>query len=308
MSAKKKTNDEAPAAASAKRTRVGRGGRWLAITGVIVAVTGGACYAVWQQVRGHVLAGVHYQVEPETIAISPTPPWIKTDVKAEVIRDASFAGPLSLLDNELTVRIAGLFSTHPWVAQVLRVSKRYPAGLDVVLSYRRPVAMVELRDGALPIDAQGVVLPTFDFTSEEAAGYPRIAEINNTPAGAVGKPWGDPRVAGAARVAAALLNDWQALKFSHIVTAGGRPGREGVDYVYAVFTTSGTRILWGAAPAGDGLGEAPAAQKVTRLKQYLADNGSLDGPDGPQQLKFSETGELVRQARPAIKSIPKRDE
>src|SRR4029079_16323895 len=102
------------------------------------------------------------------------PAWIRTDIKNEVLREASFTGPLSLLDGELTIRVASAFATHPWIASVQRVSKHFPSGLDVEVAYRRPVAMVEVTDGALPVDAEGVVLPTTDFKPGEADRYPRI--------------------------------------------------------------------------------------------------------------------------------------
>ena len=39
--------------------------------------------------------------------------------------------PLSILDDDLTGRIAAAFALHPWVAKVVRVTKHHPAGVDV---------------------------------------------------------------------------------------------------------------------------------------------------------------------------------
>ena len=74
---------------------------------------------MWQHVRDHVLASIEYQVDPSQITIvPPPPPWIHSDIKPEIVRDASLDGPLSLVDGQLTVRMASVFSSHPWVAHV----------------------------------------------------------------------------------------------------------------------------------------------------------------------------------------------
>ena len=55
--------------------------------------------------------------------------------------------------------------------------------------------MVEVDGGtaALPVDVDGVVLPTQDFSAADADAYPRIGEIRTTPSGS---PWA---IAGAIR-------------------------------------------------------------------------------------------------------------
>ena len=181
--------------------------------------------------------------------MTPLPPWIHTDLKAEVLRDASLDGPLSLLDKELTVRVAHAFALHPWVAKVQRVSKRSPAGVQVDLDYRRPVAMVEVPGPALlPVDGEGVLLPTADFSPQDARQYPRIAEIKTSPLGPVGTRWGDTHVTGGARIAAALLDDWQALKLHQVVPAA--PDR---------FSRRGNRHLRVVRPGRDASRLGPSA-------------------------------------------------
>ena len=49
------------------------------------------------------------------------------------------------------------------------------------------------------------------------------------------------------------------------------------------------------------------AEKIARLKKYAAEHGSLDGPDGPQQLVMLDSGEIVSQRRPTIQTLPKTD-
>jgi hypothetical protein len=286
----------------------------LFAAGVLACVTIGACYFVWRHVRAHVLAGAEYQVRPENIRLTPPPPeWIRADVKSQVLRDLTRAGPLSLLDDDLTVRLAGAFSAHPWIARVERVSKHFPSGVEVVVGYRVPVAMVEVENGqaVLPVDEQGVVLPTRDdagqpaFTSDEAQRYPRIAEIHTMPAGPVGARWGDAGVVGGAQIAAALGRDWHTLKLARIIPWERKPGRSGVEYTFVLETNSGSRVFWGRAPGTEVPGEVPPAAKIAQLRRYAAQNGgTLDGPDGPQQIEIDAHGALLQRARPVVTPLP----
>ena len=306
MNAKKKESSDAETPASSRSAPIGRGTRWIVASALIVIVTGGACYAVWQQVREHVLGRDEYQVDPQQITVSRQPEWIHSDVRAEVVRDASFDGPLSLLDPQLTVRIASAFAAHPWVAHVHRVSKKYPSGVEVLLEYRQPAAMVEVNGGALPVDGDGVLLPTTDFSTEDAERYPRISAIHTSPVGTVGTRWGDAAVSGGAEIAAALAGHWHALELQRIEPAGRKPGRTGSEYVFTLFTRGGTRIDWGRAPSTELPGEIPLGDKIAQLKQFAAQNGSLDGPGGPQHLAFLDSGELAVKPRPTIHPLPKK--
>ena len=196
---------------------------WIVFVGVFVGVCVVGWKLLWEQVREQVLSAADYRLEADQIEMTELPPWIHSDpkkFKADVLRDASLDGPLSLLDRELTVRMAKAFALHPWVAKVERVSKRSTAGVMVELVYRRPVAMVVIPgSGLFPVDAAGVVLPTEDFSPVEAQGYLRIGEIKTVPAGPVGTRWGDTHVAGAAQIAEVLADDWQKLKLFQIVPA-----------------------------------------------------------------------------------------
>ena len=179
MNAKRNQSAELALPAPKRKPSDCRAQRWMIMGAVIVALVAGTCYLVWQEVGPHVLASGQYQVEPDQIRVAPTPPpWVRSDIKSDVIRQARLDGPLSIVDRDLTVRIAAAFAAHPWVARVDRVSKQFPSGLDVVLSYRKPAAMVEVQDGAggLPVDAEGVLLPTKDFSAQDADEYPRIGE------------------------------------------------------------------------------------------------------------------------------------
>jgi hypothetical protein len=276
----------------------------VAVAVILGVAAAGAGYAVWQQVRGHVLASEEYYVDPQNIVVTPQPPWIHSDIRAEVFQEASIDGPLSLLDSNLTVRMAGAFASHPWIANVERVSKRFPSSVEVVVRYRRPVAMVAVRGGGLPVDADSIVLPSEDFSQEQAARYPRIDEIHTTPVGPVGTPWGDVAVTGAAQIAAVLADEWERLTLARIVPAGRKPARAGFEYEYALYTRAGTRIDWGRSPGTDSPGETPPADKLARLREYFNEHGSLDTSGTPTRLRFAETGQLQAETLAPVKPLP----
>lgn len=250
---------------------------------IVVGFAAGISY-LWENVGGDVLASRQYWVTPDRVKITPAPPWIHSDIRAEVFRDASFDGPLSIMDPDLVERIAGAFSLHPWVAKVLKVRKYHPAQVEVDLVYRRPVCMVHTGEELLPVDVNGVLLPEGDFSPVEAVQYPRLEQIVTVPVGPPGTRWGDIRVSGGAQIAALFGPAWHELCLDRIVPSKATGIGFADEPTFELFTRGGTRILWGRAPGSDLPGEIPAAEKVARLKKYKQENGTLEGIDGPQQL------------------------
>lgn len=257
---------------------------------LFVAVAAGG-YAVWQSVRDRVLAAPHYQLTAEQVTITPPPGWIHSDVKGEALREAALDGPLSVVDDGLTQRIHEAFTMHPWVANVERVAKFSPARVEVELVYRRPVCMVQVGDGLFPVDIEGVLLPTGDFSPLEAGRYPRLAGVRLAAEPVAGLRWHDERVEQAARIAALLAETWDEMKLHHIeplaVSAGkARPAAP----EFALLTRSGARILWGTSPSDDPVAQKAASDKLARLKSYFLERGSLDEADGePLDLRHAST-------------------
>ncbi|HVX59580.1 MAG TPA: hypothetical protein VHC19_03230, partial [Pirellulales bacterium] len=230
------------------------------------------------------------------VAITPPPNWIRADIKGEAIRDAEIDGSLSVLEEDLVERVHQAFSAHPWVAEVLSVAKLPPARLEVALVYREPVCMVQVAGGLFPIDVEGVLLPTADFSPHEAARFPRFSNASlptEPPAGVV---WQDIRVLGAARLAAALKDAWEHLGL-HYLELMPNPGSGGNEY--QIVTRSGTRIFWGPAPSRDEASAASAKAKLEKLNQYYVERGTLDGPHGTQDIELRR-GELQVVPRTAL--------
>jgi len=259
-------------------------GRTALLAMLIVAAFAAGTYFLWTKFSHELLSSSEYWVTPDRVHVTPPPRWVRSDVRAEVFRDASLDGPLSILDPELAERIGNAFSLHAWVAKVVEVRKRHPARVEVDVVYRRPVCMVRVADQLLPVDVEGVLLPEGDFSPVEAVRYPRLEDVRSVPIGPTGSRWGDIRVSGGAQIAAAFGAAWQDLGLDRIVPSETTALGYAEEPTFELYTRGGTRILWGRAP-GTGLpGEIPVAEKVARLVRYKEEYGTLEGIGGPQPL------------------------
>jgi hypothetical protein len=249
---------------------------------VVAATCVGLIFA-WQQWGVPSTAGPDYRISLAAIHVTPQPSWIHADVRADVVRTGNLEG-LNLRDPKLTEQVARAFALHPWVARVERVAKRYPAAIDVKLQYRRPVAAVEIVHRAegklLYVDAEGVLLPTEDFSTNQVKDFLRIASGGSLPAGLYGSPWGDERIAGAAQIAALWGERFREAGLYRIVANQTSSG--GIEYE---LRTSGlTRIVWGKAPGRESSREPSPEQKISALLAHVADKGPLDRPEGDRVL------------------------
>jgi hypothetical protein len=227
-----------------------------------------------------------YVVRAEQVQLTALPPWIHSDVKAEVLRDASLDRPLSLLDDDLAQRIYEAFPLHPWIARVERVTKHYPARIVVDVVYRRPVCVVEVPGGVYPVDENSVLLPSGDFSPVDASRFPLLRGIDTRP-GPVGNAWGDERVLEGARLAAALGDVWMELQLGSFSPIAANEDEPDAPNRYELATRSGARILWGKAPDATATAQLVVQAKIARLRQALAEAPAtprrtivLEGLDG----------------------------
>ncbi len=250
--------------------------RRVLLSGLVAATCCGGVYVLWQSVAHDVLRHESYRLTLEQIHVTPQPPWIRADVRAEVFREGGFENNVYLHDANLAEQISKTFALHPWVARVDRVSLR-GASVSIDLAYRKPVCMVEVPGGVFPVDVEGVLLPRDDFTPAEARTYPRLGGITTIPAGLVGMPWGDLHVVGGAEIAAALFDYWELLKLEQIaVVATGTPEILFELIPRAASSRGKDRIIWGHAPSTREANEPDTEQKVARLKEFLG-TPSLSG-------------------------------
>ena len=236
-----------------------------------------------------------YRFETANIEINPPPRDVPPNLVRQVIERAKLSETVSIVDDELTRKIAEAFAAHPWVEQVVSVRKSYPPHVVVELKYHRAIAMVEVDDGMYPVSRDGILLPPEDFSLSDTRRYPLVRGVQTRPQGPAGSAWGDVAVEGAARLAVALEDDWSQLQLHAIVVPKRQAAQEKLeDLKFVLHTRGGSHILWGRAPRTSHPGELTATQKIGRLKKYLTDFGHFDRPHGPYEIDIRHWQEITR--------------
>jgi len=264
-----------------------------AVAVILAAAVAG--WVIWSRVSESARPQPDAILLPDAIELRGVAPWVRSDLKAEAIRNASLDGGLPLEDPELARRLARAFEMHPWVKLVVDVSLRHPAAATVEVLCREPVAMVGVKGGLLAVDAEGVVLPSGDFTAESASLYPRISGVESSPQGPEGSAWGDPVVEEGAALAVAVGPEWKQLGLTECRPVG-RPGFRRWELVGAPPRT----ILFGSAPGREAPGEPLAAAKIARLRAIEADHTAADATS-PLDLT-QEAGDAAATPIPSIPS------
>jgi hypothetical protein len=236
-----------------------------------------------------------YHLPATAIEITQPPHWVPHDLVAQVVENAGLPAKLSILDEQLVTDVAEAFRLNPWVDEVVSVQKSFPAKVVAVLTYRRAVAMVEVRRGQFPIDSHGIVLPPQDFSVADTRAYPTITGVTSTPQGPAGTAWGDRVVEDAAALASELAPCWKRLGLEAIVCprTAERPTKID-DGVFVLIARGGSKIVWGHAPGIDHPGELSTAQKVGRLEDYVKRFGGFDRPQGPYQIDIRHWRDISR--------------
>lgn len=251
------------------------------VTLAVVMLLGWSAQAAWRWAAPTVASRERYLLPGKAITVSPPPEWIVADVRSEVIHSAGLDGRLSILDAEFLETIKRAFALHPWVQSVDRVEKKFPPAVQIELTYRRPVAVIETAQGELlPVDAWGRHLPAADVLLIRRKSLPRITGIVGQPP--LGQTWGDARAQGAVEIVNGLTAVWEPLHLD-LITPRARPELRGElqFFIYDIVTLGGTRIIWGASPLAGAPGEAGVAEKIGRIERCIEQFGPLNSVKAP---------------------------
>jgi hypothetical protein len=235
-----------------------------------------------------------YRFETSKIEITPPPRDVPPEIVEQVLQRARVPKTVSLLDDDLTEKLAKAFASHPWVDEVVSVRKSFPPRVQVELKYRQPVAMVETAGGMYPVDAHAVLLPPEDFSMADTRRYPLLRGVQTQPRGPAGVNWGDVAVELGAKMAVALGPHWQELQLEAVLVPRTGAGENPDSLKFVLKTAGGSRILWGRAPGSQYPGELSAEKKIGRLKKYRSDFGGFDQPHGPYEIDIRHWQEITR--------------
>lgn len=236
-------------------------------------------YFGWYYYGAEHLDQALYSLRLENMTVTPKPDWIKGRIDQEVYEKHRL-DRISLLDPRANATIAQAFETHHWVKTTSRVSKSAGGKVVVDLVYRRPAAMIyvqrvdpvtgQAKDGFFPIDNEGTMLPSADFTEKDVRRYFIIFAQDAHPAGDVGMPYGDVRVSAALSLCEFLEPyreqfGLEVIEVQQDSLAGGSS-----PWTLIAFTRDKRReIVWGHAPSAEASGELPAEEKLKRLVAWL---------------------------------------
>ncbi|REJ69015.1 MAG: hypothetical protein DWQ31_06220 [Planctomycetota bacterium] len=273
----------------------GQGGAVFTLV-VIIVVLAGAGVWVWKRLGPQIYQTDQYRLVPDQIVVSEPPRWLTAaDVRDEVVRKASLDRPLSILDDDLSRRIGLAFEAHPWVAEVIRVEKFYPARVEVQVRYRQPVATIALGARLLPLDIDGVRLPEENFSQVELRKMPRIRGLMPRATPRAGGNWNDPRILGAVRIAEAFGDAWHEMGLRDILPSRTPVAGQSNVYSFELATIRGRRIPWGPQALVDTPDEPLAAEKFEKLRTYFEQYGSLDAKDSTaSETPEERTAELEK--------------
>jgi hypothetical protein len=224
-------------------------GRTLIGIVLVLAVFTGVGILGWYYAKEGIHARQQNRLSADKITVSPQPPdWVPDRFVEDVLRSSGLNKTGSLLDKTLPQKLTEAFVAYPWVERVEQVVPRYPSGADVKLSYRVPVALVEVpRRGMFPVDRHSVLLPAeylTDAIADRQNEHLVIQGIQSMPLGSAGTPWGDPLVQTSAQLAAELTDIAEPLKLTRIIPAV-ETTPSGAKIVCRLKTAGGTEIHWG---------------------------------------------------------------
>ncbi|MFN7145641.1 MAG: cell division protein FtsQ/DivIB [Myxococcota bacterium] len=260
----------------------------------LIPILGTAAPVVWRH-RPQIKENPIYRFTAAEIHISETPSHVPTDLVARTVEAAELGPEFSVLDRDLLPRLADAFSKEPWVKRVVQLRKGLPAHVEADLEYRTPVAMIDVKSGVYPIDAEGVLLPPEDFTPAEVKRYPLVTGVRSLPAGPPGTPWGDNTVLGAAKVAATVAPHWTEFDLTAIHAPTPIVAQPTLDELtFELHTRGGSRVVWGRPPGTGHPGELTADQKLGRLKRYVTDFGPFAAPGPPFEIDIRPWQEITR--------------
>lgn len=237
-----------------------------------------------------------YRLRFRQIQLSPPPARPVPENLVEQVEElADLPGDVSILDSRLTLEVTKAFRRHPWISNVDRVQKSFPASIVVELRYRKSVAMVQVAAGRVPIDVHGVVLPSADFSASDVTRFPLIKNVTSQSVARPGMVWNDPALLAAAQLAALLEEQWKSLKLEAIlVPRNATSVTDPNDVPLELLAQGGSKIVWGRPPGNDHPGELEATQKIRRLEKYLADFGDYGKPNGPYEIDIRHWQEISR--------------
>ena len=243
---------------------------------LVLSLFGGLGVTGWYVVKEDLAAQSVYRLSAGRIIVPQRPAWVPSDFVETTLLHSNLEVENSLLDKSLPHKLSQAFTASPWVEDVEQVKIQYPSGAVVRLTYRTPVALVDVgTQGSFPVDRNGVLLPTDYFINaaeDQMQEYLHIQGIQSKPLGAAGTLWGDSLVHDAAGLAGELYTVAAKLSLARIVPFQQKTPTGNRVFCHLV-TKGGTEILWGRFEPNDPKNDGRKKHLLELAELYR----SLDG-------------------------------
>ena len=255
-----------------------------------VLIIGTAIFS-WERYKNRILPPAHYQLTSDNLQITPQPSWTSPDLRSMIVGDQRQQDyqPRSIMDTDLVPDLANALNSVGWIENIDKIQKSRH-GLDVQLTFRQPVGMVEINSMTMPkssvkdlkpvnlhIDRQGVLM---DGPLSEQPGDHLLISIGNPQYMDQLLPWSrwqDARVQGAAKIGEAFQGRWKQLGFYRLTTFRSRASATDQRIPFQLWTEPGRKyrvhLIWGNPPGEEMANEASAVQKILAIEQYVQANG-----------------------------------
>lgn len=248
--------------------------------------------ACWEKYGNRIIDQHAMTLTPEKIQMTAQPAWIRGDLKQVVLGDPGNPAyvPPSIMDTALVPQTVASLSSVGWIENIDRIEKS-KTGLEIDLTYRRPVAIVEViganRKGAqktktqlLHIDrsatlmGSGIGNPAEDFLLISVNQPMYMDQL------VAWSQWQDARIQSAAAISDAVKDIWKPMGLYRLMTWRNHSNASDRRIPFQLWTKNGdrtgVRVIWGNAPGFELPGEASAVAKIEAMAAYVAKHGRFD--------------------------------
>lgn len=276
-----------------KRTLAGL--KFLAAAGLVLAVVLGWIFG-YGGLENYVRRTHAHPVVAADVHLAHAPGWMSRAVRARLKRTVAERVTADPLDAESLTLAARALARVPWVRRVEQVHRLEDGRIVVRALYRRPLALIEARNGYYLVGQRGTQLLAQPYYRKQLSrlGLPTITGVRSAPPARPGERWTGRDVQGGLRLIRLLSHE----PFFHQIFAVNVSRHDARGRVRLVIhTRDGGTILWGYAPGCEQAIEPSAEQKIKRLCQVAADfDGSVDA-DGRTVEIF---GAAIQTERPIV--------
>jgi hypothetical protein len=228
----------------------------------------------------------------EKIQLTPQPSWVGADLKQTVLESVQFPGQRSpsIMDTSLIPSTVTTLESVGWIETIDHIQKS-KSGLKIDLTYRLPVAMVEIRPKPvkgfkstqpirLHIDRTATLMGKGLSDRPDDYLLVSVDQPMYTDQLIAWSQWQDPRIQNAAAISDFVKDVWQPMGLYRLMTWRNQSNASDRRIPFQFWTKmgqkTGVRVIWGNAPGQELPGEADAAEKVQAMAAYVVKHGRFD--------------------------------